>query len=321
MGHLIEAVLSLENLRAAWNAVAENRGMPGVDNVTIHRWQRTWEERLVQLARDVRANHYKPAKLRTRRIPKRKRNEYRTLRIPTVTDRVLQRAVLQVLYRIYEPRFLPCSFGYRPGKSLPDAVRRIVVLRAQDYVWVLDADIDDFFDNVDLTLLNTMLREDINDPLLLRLIQQWLKQGVVKEDPERGIPMGSPLSPLLANVYMHPLDVGLEIDGWPVVRYADDFIVLACTREMIEIAYVRTEGLLASLKLRYEPSKTAIVSFEEGFDFLGVTFEEDTYSYPWENKIITVAGDRVDQHWTRINIKIPFAGKRCRPGRFCVAIL
>lgn len=110
---LIEQVLAPDNLREAWNEVAGNAGVAGVDDVSVRRWRRNWEERLVELARAVRSNRYKPARLRVRRIPKRRRGEYRTLRIPTVTDRVLQRATLQVLHSIYEPRFLDCSFGYR----------------------------------------------------------------------------------------------------------------------------------------------------------------------------------------------------------------
>jgi CRISPR-associated protein Cas1 len=148
MGRWIDRILAMDNLREAWEEVAENRGMPGVDDVSIPRWRRTWEERLVNLAHDVRTHRYRPAPLRVLRIPKRKRTEYRTLRVPTVTDRVLERAVLQVLYQLYEPRFLPCSYGYRPGKSLRDAVQRIVDLREQGYTWVLDADIDEYFDSV-----------------------------------------------------------------------------------------------------------------------------------------------------------------------------
>jgi len=106
--------------------------------------------------------------------------------------------------------------------------------------------------------------------------------------------MGSPLSPLLANVYLHPLDEGLVAEGWCVVRYADDFIVLVWDRAAVERAYVTTERLLTQLKLRYEPTKTVIATFETGFTFLGVTFEGDAYTYPWEHKRITVEGDRVD---------------------------
>jgi group II intron reverse transcriptase/maturase len=294
MGELLEQVLTPDNLREAWNEVAENRGMPGVDNVSIRRWRRNWEERLINLARDVRANHYKPAKLRVRRIPKKRRDQYRTLRIPTVTDRVLQRAVLQVLYAIYEPRFLPCSYGYRPGRSLKDAVQAIVDFREQGYTWVLDADIDAYFDSVDQRLLLEQLRRQVDDAALLRLIDQWLERARPAPDISKGLPMGGPLSPLLANVHLHPLDQRLLAAGWKVVRYADDFIVLARDQEDVQAAYIATEQMLADLKLRYEPTKTRIVNFEQGFEFLGVTFEDDEYSYPWEDKRIVVEGNQAD---------------------------
>jgi len=294
MGALLERVLALDNLRLAWNEVAENGGMPGVDHVSIRRWRRNWEERLINLAREVRANRYRPKSLRIRRIPKRRRDQYRTLRIPTVTDRVLQRAVLQVFYEIYEPRFLPCSYGYRPGRSLKDAVQAILNFREQGYTWVLDADVDAFFDNVDQPLLLARLREQVQDTQLLALITRWLELARATPKRAKGLPMGGPLSPLLANVYLHPLDVGLLAAGWKVVRYADDFIVLARNVAAVQAAYTQTAALLAELQLRYEPTKTAIVTFEKGFQFLGVTFEDDEYRYPWEHKTITVEGKRVD---------------------------
>ncbi len=299
MGTLIERILSPDNLRAAWEEVAENQGIPGVDNVSIRRWRRNWEERLVEMAQAVRTNRYKPARLRIRRIPKRRRDEYRVLRIPTVTDRVLQRAVLQVLYDVYEPRFLDCSFGYRPGRGLREAVQRIVDLREAGHEWVLDADIDAFFDNVDHTLMMEMLRPDLDDPILLQLIVGWLKMGQVRRDVPKGIPMGSPLSPLLANVYLHPLDETLVAEGWKPVRYADDFVVLSHDPAHAQAAYERVAEVLAALRLRYEPSKTRLTSFGEGFDFLGVRFHRDIYSYTWKDKTIEVEGDEVDWLFSR----------------------
>ena len=296
---LIERILASDNLREAWNEVAGNAGIAGVDDVSVRRWRRNWEERLVELARAVRSNRYKPARLRVRRIPKRRRGEYRTLRIPTVTDRVLQRATLQVLHSIYEPRFLDCSFGYRPGRGLREAVQRIVYLREAGREYVLDADADEFFDNVDHTLMLEFLQQDVSDPILLRLVEGWLKVGRVRPGVAKGIPMGSPLSPLLANVYLHPLDQALVEDGWDPVRYADDFIVLTVTREQAQVVYRKVEGFLEGLKLRYEPSKTRLSSFEEGFEFLGVRFYRDTYSYAWQEKEIEVEGERVDWLFSR----------------------
>jgi len=294
MGELLDRVLAMDNLREAWNEVADNRGMAGVDHVSIKRWRRTWEERLVDLSAGVRANRYQPAKLRVIRIPKKRRDRYRTLRVPTVTDRVLQRAVLQVLYAIYEPRFLDCSFGYRPGRSLRDAVQCIVTLRDRGLDWVLDADIDNFFDEVDQPLLMAWVEDQVEDPVVLRLIRLWLAGARPRPEIPKGLAMGSPLSPLLANVMLHPLDLALVTDGRQPVRYADDFVVLTPDLVSAELVYQRTAGILATLHLRFEPEKTAIASFEEGFEFLGVWFEDDTYTYPWDRKRITVKGGRAD---------------------------
>lgn len=160
---MLQQALEPDNLRLAWDEIADNKGISGVDRVSIRRWRRNWEERLVKLSRQVRRNTYKPHPLRVRRIPKKNRREKRVLRIPTVTDRVLQRAVLEVLYPIFEAQFLDCSFGYRPGRGLQDAVERILVLRVNDYAHVLDADIDDFFNQVDHALLLDFLRADLPD--------------------------------------------------------------------------------------------------------------------------------------------------------------
>ena len=303
MSTLLERALQMDNLRLAWEEVAENEGSAGVDRISLRVWRRTWEERLVNLARLVRANTYKPKRLRLRRIPKRNRREKRILRIPTVTDRVLQRAVLQVLYPVLEPRFANCSYGYRPRRGLKQAVQQIIVLRENDYGWLLDADIDAFFDNVNHEVLISFLRCDLPDTSLFPLIAGWLelsrsdlKPGMHSKPGSvpKGIPLGSPLSPMWANVYLHRLDQAIMQRGWPMVRYADDFVVFASSSEEAQTIYTEVEAILASLLLRYEPSKTRLASFEEGFDFIGVHFEGDEYSYTYLDKEIKVSGDQVD---------------------------
>jgi len=299
MPSLLEQALEMSNLRDAWEEIAKNKGIAGVDRVSVARWQRNWEERLVGLAAAVRANTYQPRKLRLKRIPKRNRREFHILRIPTITDRVLQRAILQVLYPVFERRFLDCSFGYRPRRGLDDAVQRILVLRENEYRWVLDADIDEFFDSVDHTLLLDFLRHDLPDDSLLSLIARWLELG--RANPQRviGIPLGSPLSPLWANIFLHRLDGSVTRQGWKMVRYADDFVVFAESRSEVEKAYTGVEKILAALRLRYEPSKTRLTSFEEGFDFIGVRFQGDEYSYTYMDKEIRVSGDEVDWLFSR----------------------
>jgi group II intron reverse transcriptase/maturase len=298
---LLHQTLLFPNLRRAWNEVADNDGIPGVDAISIRRWRRNWEERLINLAAAVRGNRYKPGKLRRKRISKNRGPGYRTLRIPTVTDRVLQRAVLQILYPIFEPRFLDCSFGYRPGRSLQDAVRRINSLRRDGFFHVLDADIDDFFNQVDHALLRQFLSQDLPDETLLPLIDLWLHAGRSQPDQPRGIPMGSPLSPILANILLHRLDQRITTARFPIVRYADDFIVLAGSQSDLHDAHTLTAGVLASLKLRFEPFKTRLTTFEQGFEFIGVFFEDGWYWYTWQDKKIEVHDDQpqpiLDAYW------------------------
>lgn len=288
---LLHQSLTPANLRRAWVEVSANAGVAGVDDVTLAVWARDWEARLVALAADVRANRYRPGELRERRVPKASGDGLRLLRIPTITDRVLQRAVLQTLHPIVEPGFLPCSYGYRPRRGVPHAVRAITHLRRQGYTWVLDADIDDFFNQVDHALLNEFLDEDLPDNSLLPLIDAWNKVDPLTPAADRGIPMGSPLSPLLANVYLHRLDKAVTAAGFPLVRYADDFIVLAAWPDGRATAYERVAEALEGLRLRYEPRKTRLASFAEGFDFLGVHFEETWYWYLYDDRRIEVRGD------------------------------
>lgn len=216
------------------------------------------------------------------------------LRIPTITDRVLMRAVLNILHPVVDRTFLDCSFGYRPRRGLKDSITRIIILRSNEYLWVLDADIDDFFNQVDQELLMVFLAEDLPDKSLLQLFNSWLELCRPNPQIPRGIPMGSPISPLLANIYLHRLDYKIIQDGYEAVRYADDFLVFARSEQRIQQAYVNVKAHLAELRLTFEPSKTRLTSFEKGFHFIGAWFVNDEYRYTYRDKRIAVEGDRVD---------------------------
>lgn len=291
MGELLNQVLADKNLAQAWQAVARNQGMPGVDEVSIRRWRRNWEEQIKSLARAVRTQRYHPSKLRCRRIPKRNRREFRTLLIPTVSDRVLQRAVLQVLHPICDVHFLDCSFGYRPGRGLTQAVQQILILREAGLRWLLDADIDACFDSIQHALLLRQIEAWVTDPALVDLIAAWLQIGAADGV---GIAMGSPLSPLLANIYLHPFDQRLTRPGWHLIRYADDFIVLTRAAVNLDPIYRETEAALAEISLRLDPRKSHPSDFETGFTFLGVNFKGDSYEYSAHNKTVEVHGATVD---------------------------
>ena len=286
---LIHRALARDNLIGAWTRVQDGGGAAGSDGVSVRRWGRTWEERLVRLRRAVMANTYRPAPLERFTVPKR-RGGVRHMANLTVTDKVLQRAVLDVLDDVFEAIFLEGSYGYRPGRGVKDAVAAIVAHRDAGRTWVLDADIDACFDSLDLDLIRRFVGETVDDPIVLRLIDLWLAQGMQHADDRRGIPLGAVISPLLCNVTLHRLDVGLAGRGHVAVRYADDWIVLCETEREARRAWRDAGQILSEIRLQFEPTKTRLASFDEGFDYLGVTFYRDRYSYTYENKRIEVAG-------------------------------
>jgi group II intron reverse transcriptase/maturase len=285
---LLTRALTLPNLRAAWERVADNRGAPGVDAVSLRRFARDWEAHLVELRESVLGNTYKPQRLRHLRFPK-PSGGWRTISICTVRDRVLQRAVLNVLEAALDQEFLDCAFGYRPGRSTKGAVEQVLQYRDAGLKWVLDGDIEQFFESLDHALLLQFLREDVQDARVIALIELWLKTG---QDGKRalGTPLGMVISPLLSNLYLHRFDLALTRLGFHLVRYADDFVVLGATREEVEEARRFITWVLGYLRLRLSPAKTRVVSFNEGFDYLGVRFHRDTYTYVRQNKRVRVKG-------------------------------
>jgi group II intron reverse transcriptase/maturase len=297
----IRAVLDRRNLTLAWQQVRANRGAPGVDEVTLARWERHWEENLERLSHQVRTNTYQPNRPRRFRVLKRS-GGWRELSILTVTDRVLQRAALNVLGPVFEPTFLESSYGYRPERGVPQAVERVLHERDRGRLWVLDADIDDCFDRLDHAVILEGMRQVVTNVMVLRLVGLWLEAGA-KRGPRKGqrkkhsvgIPLGAVISPLLCNVVLHQLDLALDRAGWSFARYADDFVVFAPSSTAAAIAWNEVEAALTGLGLKLEPGKTRVASFDQGFTFLGVTFRGDTYSY-------TYAGKRIEVHGRNVSI-------------------
>ncbi len=290
MGELFDRLTSIENLRLAWEQVAANRGAPGVDEVSIARFARRWEENLYHLRGSLRANTYRPRRLRHFFVPKGPGSS-RRISILTVTDRVAQRAALNVLDGVFEPRFLSCSYGYRRQRSVAHAVRALVRHRDSGRRWLLDADIEAFFDSVDRELLLARLREGVDDPSLLKLIDNWLRAMPFGRGKGKGLALGAVISPLLANIYLHPLDQALARARWATVRYADDFVVLCTSRQQAEHARGVVDQVLAGLRLQLNLAKTSVTSFDDGFQFLGVRFRGDRYEYTWQNTRVEASGD------------------------------
>lgn len=265
---LFQQASAVAGLMAGWAKVAENAGAAGGDGMSVARFAHTLETRLVGLSHALRSGSYTPGPIRRVDIPK-PAGGLRRLGIPCVADRIVQSAVARLLGPELEEEFEDASFGYRPGRGVADAVRRVEALRRQGFVHTLDADIEGYFDNVSIDRLMDRLSQSVTDGPLLALIGLWLEHGAVLG---RGLAQGSPLSPLLANLYLDRLDEALSSHGLRMVRYADDFLVLAKDKPAIEAAQRRTAALLQEAGLSLNPQKTAIRDYDATVRFLGYAF-------------------------------------------------
>lgn len=268
MAELFDHITDLETLQAAWGRVRANRGGPGGDGVGIEEFGREALARLLRLQRDLRAGTYRPGPVRRLDVPKRSGGT-RPLAIPCIVDRVAQGAAALVLTPLLEPEMEDASFAYRAGRSVRMAVARVALLRREGYRWVVDGDIERFFENVPQATLLERLGRYVSDRRVLELARLWLAEAC---PGGRGLPQGSPLSPLLSNIYLDSVDEAIEGKGVRLVRFADDFVLLCKSELLAEQARTRMAALLAEHGLRLHPEKTRIVPFEKSFRFLGHLF-------------------------------------------------
>jgi RNA-directed DNA polymerase len=221
---LIAKVYDRRTLEAAWKRVAANRGSAGVDHVSVKRFKACKDRYLQELEKDLQERRYQPESVRRVYIPKGK-GQTRPLGIPTVKDRVVQAALKIVLEPIFEREFLPMSYGFRPGLGCKDALRKVDYLIKEGYTWVVDADLKGYFDSIPHGQLLERFREKVSDGRVISLVENFLNQDILEGmehwHPIAGTPQGAVLSPLLANLYLHPFDVKMTEAGYKVVRYAD----------------------------------------------------------------------------------------------------
>jgi RNA-directed DNA polymerase len=275
---LIDKVASKRNLEAAAAKVIANRGGAGVDRVTVKRFQQRIAEEVDKLHTSLKAGTYQPQAIQRVYIPKSGSSEKRPLGIPTVRDRVVQTALRNVLEPIFEQTFAERSYGFRPRRGCKDALRRVTKLLAEGYTWVLDADLKSYFDTISHEKLMQRVREHVADSRVLKLIESFLHQAVLEElrewRPEAGTPQGAVVSPLLANIFLNPMDHLVVQAGFEIVRYADDFVVLCRTQAEAQRALVLIQEWTERAELQLHPSKTKIVGLDarNGFDFLGYHF-------------------------------------------------
>ncbi len=282
---MLPHLIASDNLNLAFARVEASHGMAGVDGITMATFKHNLTFQLAKLAADLHAGTYFPLPL-LRLLVAKADGSPRALAVPAVRDRVAQAAVFNLLEPLFEPHLEEVSFAYRQGRSVRLAALRLKELRDHGYRFVVNADLDAYFDNIDHALLFAKIATIVSDPQILRLLRLWVRAEVYDGKwvlvMEKGIPQGAVISPLLANLFLDELDEALLARGYQLVRYADDFIILAKSRPEAETALEFTEGILARLHLALDAEDTALTDFDQGFTFLGLIFLKDAIFTPFD---------------------------------------
>jgi len=282
---LIDKVWDQGTLRMAAQAVVAKDGSAGVDGESCEALDEHLEEIIELLSQQLKAGRYRPKPVKRVWIDKPGTTEKRPLGVPTVRERVVQTALLYVLEPIFESDFAEHSYGFRPRRRAQQAVERVEGLLREGKVWVVDVDFKGYFDSIPQIPLERLVAAKVADGRVLELVRQYLRQGVMEtakgwQPTEQGTPQGAVISPLLANIYLNPLDHQMAQAGQEMTRYADDFIVQCQTKAEAEAVLAEVQAWAAAAGLTVHPQKTRIVDASQpgGFDFLGWHFER---SWKW----------------------------------------
>lgn len=285
---LIDKVYAPANLRSALSTVTQRKTSPGIDGRSAASVARDAEAEVATLERLLREGKYEPRPVKREWIPKPGSREKRPLGIPTIRGRIVETALRDVIEPIFEHSFAEHSYGFRPKRSAKQAVAREEALLEEGRHWVVDADIKGYFDNIPHEQLMDRVSDKISDSRVLALIEKMLKQGVMETingwtPTEQGTPQGAVISPLLANIYLDPLDHQMAELGREMIRYADDFVILCKTQAEAEEALEHVRAWMSKAGLTLHPEKTRIVDATQrgGFEFLGWHFERG-YKWPRE---------------------------------------
>jgi RNA-directed DNA polymerase len=277
---LIDKVWSEKNLGRALEKVVENGGSAGIDRQSVREVERHREKEIGDLQRELREQEYRPQAVKRVWIEKLGSKEKRPLGVPAVRDRIVQGALRHVIEPIFEREFAAQSYGFRPGRGCKGALRRVDELLKSGHGWVVDADLKSYFDTIPQGRLMERVGQKIADGRVLALIETMLKSGVMDafegwQPTESGTPQGAVISPLLSNIYLDPLDWLMATEGYEMVRYADDFIILCKSESQAQAALEKVREWVGQEGLILHPEKTRIVEANQpgGFDFLGYHFE------------------------------------------------
>lgn len=294
------------NLQSAFQKVGRNGGSAGADEQTVAHFGRRAEEELQRRHEQLRGGTYRPQPVRRAWIAKPGSTEQRPLGIPAVRDRIVQGALRHVLEPIFETDFAAHSYGFRPGRGAKDALRRGDTLLKAGHVWGVDADLKSYFDTIPHDRLLALVRARVADGRVLALVESFLRAGVLEEakgwrPTEWGTPQGGVISPLLANLYLDPLDHHMAAAGWEMVRYADDFVILCRSEAEAQKALAAVRQWVSEAGLTLHPEKTRVVdaSAPGGFDFLGYHFERGM-KWP-RQKSLAKLKDRVRAKTSRLD--------------------